>query len=118
MSHYTGYGKRSTSTPQTEPILGSSQVQNNAGGYSFAVDDMTRLNRFLILGSSAPTYYVSERKLTKENLDAVERLLQAGRGKEVVDRIVEISYQGCAPSNDPALFALARCSSHLRIVRS
>ncbi len=38
-------------TPQTEPIPGKAQVKNSAGGYSFAVDDWTRLDRFLILGS-------------------------------------------------------------------
>src|SRR5579872_2169256 len=106
---YTGYGTRTTQTPQTEPIPGSTQVANNAGGFGWAVDDMARLKRFLILGSAGGTYYVGERKLTKENLDALERLLQAGRGKEVVDLIVEISDAGRAITNDPALFALARC---------
>lgn len=109
MREYTGFGLRSQATPQSEPIPGSKQVVNNAGGYSFAVDDMSRLHRFLILGSASNTYYTTARKLTKENLDALERLLQAGRGKEVVDVIVKISDEGRAPSNDPALFALARC---------
>ncbi len=109
MTNYTGYGSRSQATPQTEPIPGSNQVPNSAGGYSFAVDDMTRLNRFLILGSASNTYYTTARKLTKENLDAVERLLKAGRGREVVDTIVKISDEGRAPSNDPSIFALARC---------
>src|SRR5437763_70152 len=68
---YTGFGSRSESTPQTEPIPGKDMVQNNAGGYAFSVDDMQRLQRFLILGSSSPTYYSSARKLTKENLDVV-----------------------------------------------
>ncbi len=107
--HYTGFGKYSLNTPQTEPIPGSNQVANSAGGYSFPVDDMMRLHRFLILGSSSNTYYADARKLTKENLDAVESLLKAGRGKEVVDKIVEISDAGRGISNDPALFALARC---------
>lgn len=106
---YTGFGPRSQNTPQSEPIPGKHMVQNSAGGYSFALDDMARLHRFLILGSSTPTYYASARKLTKENLDAVERLLSAGRGKEVVDAIVALSQAGRAPSNDPALFALSRC---------
>lgn len=106
---YTGYGTRSTTTPQTEPIPGKNMVPNSGGGYSFAVDDMTRLRRFLVLGAAGGTYYVGERKLVKENLDALERLLQAGRGKEVIDLIVEISTGGNAPNNDPALFALARC---------
>ncbi len=107
--NYTGFGPRSTHTPQTEPIPGKMMVANNAGGFSFTVDDMARFKRFLILGSSGGTYYIGERKLTKENLDVLERLLKAGRSKEVIDTIVEISDAGRAVSNNPALFALARC---------
>lgn len=106
---YTGFGSRSQNTPQSEPIPGSRQVLNEAGGYSFPLDDIARLQRFLVLGSSGGTYYASERKLTRENLDVVERLLDAGRGQEVVDSIVAIADAGRGVSNDPALFALARC---------
>lgn len=108
--HYTNYGVRSLSTPQAEPIPGKDMTPNNAGGYSFAVDDMARLHRFLCLGSEG-TYYVGERELTKQNLTTLERLLDAGRGREAVDAIVSISKAGRAAKNDPALFALARCTS-------
>ena len=37
------------------------------------MDDMTRLQRFLILGSEGGSYYASERKLTLENAAAVKR---------------------------------------------
>src|SRR5260221_13885995 len=90
MNNYTGYGSRSQATPQTEPIPGSKQVENSAGGYSFAVDDITPLNRFLILGSASNPYYTTPRKLTKENLDAVERPLKAGGGMEVGATLGEI----------------------------
>lgn len=111
MHHYTGYGSRSTHIPQSEPIPGreSEMHVNSTGGYTFVLDDMARLRRFLILGTVGGSYYASERKLTKENLDTVNRLLHAGRGVEVVRCIVDISEQGRAPSNDPALFALACC---------
>jgi 60 kDa SS-A/Ro ribonucleoprotein len=95
-------------TPQSEPIPGSAQVPNSAGGFSFAVDDWTRLDRFLILGSEGGSYYTSERKLTLENAAAVQRVIAAD-GLRVVNRIVEISDAGRAPKNDPALFALALC---------
>lgn len=108
--HYTNYGARSLSTPQTEPIPGKSMTPNNAGGVSFSVDDMARLHRFLVLGSEG-TFYVGERELTKQNLATLDRLLDAGRGKEAVDAIVSISKAGRAAKNDPALFALARCAS-------
>lgn len=35
-------------TPQSQPIPGSSQVRNSGGGYSWQVDDWTRLDRFLM----------------------------------------------------------------------
>ena len=38
-----------------------------SGTTSPPVDDMTRLQRFLILGSEGGSYYADERKLTLEN---------------------------------------------------
>ena len=64
-------------TPQSEPIPGSAQVPNSAGGYAFAVDDWARLERFLILGSEGGSYYATERALTVENAKAVVRCLEA-----------------------------------------
>lgn len=81
---------------------------NQAGGYTFVTDDMTRLTRFLILGSNGPTYSIGERQLTKENLEALERLLTQEGIRCVLDLLLRISEEGRAVSNDPALFALAR----------
>jgi 60 kDa SS-A/Ro ribonucleoprotein len=92
--------------PQSEPILGSGQVPNSAGGYAWAVDDWTRLRRFLVLGSEGGSYYASERTLTRENTQAVERCL-AEDGPRTVAETVRMSEEGRAPKNDPALFALA-----------
>jgi len=102
------YGKlfsRKT-TPQSEAIPGSAQVPNSAGGYAWPVDDWVRLERFLILGTEAGSYYATERKLTRENAEAVERCIGLD-GKRVVERIVAVSDAGRAPKNDPAIFALA-----------
>ena len=93
-------------TPQREPIPGSTQVPNSAGGYAWPVDRWTRLDRFLVLGSEGGTYYIGERQLTQENAQVVVECL-AEDGPRVVRRIVEISSAGRAPKNDPALFALA-----------
>ena len=46
-------------TPQSEP-LDERQVPNSAGGHSYPVDDMTRLRRFLILGSEGGSYYAND----------------------------------------------------------
>lgn len=93
-------------TPQSQPIPGSNQVQNNAGGFVFEVNDWTRLDRFLILGSEGNTYYCTEKKMTIDNAQCVLRCL-AEDGIKTVNRIAYISQSGRAPKNDPAIFALA-----------
>lgn len=97
-------------TPQSEPIPGSMQVANSAGGYAWAVDDWARLDRFLILGSEGGTYYTAQPKLTRENAEAVLRCI-ASDGLRAVARIAEVSHSGRAPKNDPAIFALALAAS-------
>jgi 60 kDa SS-A/Ro ribonucleoprotein len=91
-------------TPQREPLAG--QVANNAGGYSYPVDDWARLRRFLVLGSEGGSYYATERELSRENAEAVARCI-AEDGPRTVAEIVAVSVAGRAPKNDPALFALA-----------
>ena len=98
-------------TPQSQPIPGSNQVANSGGGYSWQVDDWTRLDRFLILGAEGGTYYITERDLVKQNHDAIVRCIKAD-GVRVVNRIVEISDAGRAPKNDPAIFAFALVVTH------
>lgn len=93
-------------TPQSHPIPGSSQIPNSAGGHAWAVDDWTRLDRFLVLGTDGGSYYATERKLTTDAAACVLRCVQAD-GLRTVARIVEVSEAGRAPKNDPAILALA-----------
>jgi 60 kDa SS-A/Ro ribonucleoprotein len=95
--------------PQSKP-LDSRQVPNSAGGFTYAVDDWKRLDRFLILGSEKGTYYVAEHELSVANIECVKRCV-ATDGIRTVERIVEISDSGRAPKNDPALLALAYAAS-------
>ncbi|MGE0549369.1 MAG: TROVE domain-containing protein [Kofleriaceae bacterium] len=95
-----------TATPQSEPIPGSDQVANSAGGHAWQLADWTRLDRFLILGCEGGTYYVGERELTIDNANLVARCIAAD-GIRTIDRIVAISDTGRAPKNDPASFSLA-----------
>jgi 60 kDa SS-A/Ro ribonucleoprotein len=93
-------------TPQSEPIPGTHQVPNSAGGHAWQLDDWARLDRFLVLGCEGGTYYVGERELTIENAKIVQRCIAAD-GVRTIDRIVAISDAGRAPKNDPAIFSLA-----------
>ncbi len=97
---------------QSEPMVGreAEMVRNAAGGYVFPVTDWTRLERFLILGSDAGTYYAGARALTLDNAAAVRRCLAAD-GPRTVRTLVDVSLRGRAPKNDPALFALAMAAS-------
>lgn len=104
---YTSYSTKKTS--QSEKIPGSNQSPNSAGGYSFVVDNWTRLNRFLILGTEGGTYYIKEQKLTKDNANSILECIKED-GKRAVDIIIEVSDSGRAVKNDPALFALAMCA--------
>jgi len=105
------YGKHysTRTTPQSQAIPGSGQVENSAGGYSWQVDDWTSLDRFLILGTEGGSYYASEKDLTYKAGDATRRCIEQD-GIRVVKRVVEISDAGRAPKNDPAIFVLAMCA--------
>lgn len=94
--------------PQSEPL--PAQVPNNAGGFTWAVDDLKRLRRFLCLGSEGGSYYVGEKKLGKDNAQAILRLIAEGRGETVVAEVVEFSVGGRAAKQDPIILALALCA--------
>jgi 60 kDa SS-A/Ro ribonucleoprotein len=96
-------------TPQSEKA-DPRQKPNNAGGYAFKVSDDGQVHRFLTLGVSSGTYYVSERELTQANAEVV-LANAAGRGTWLVERIVEVSTAGRAPRQNPAIFALAAASA-------
>jgi 60 kDa SS-A/Ro ribonucleoprotein len=96
-------------TPQSEQAH-PAQVKNSAGGYAFQVSKWDLLMRFLILGSDAPTYYASARKLTAQSAKCVNDCL-AEDYRRTIDTIVEVSQSGRAVKNEPALFALAMAAS-------
>lgn len=84
----------------------SDQVKNNAGGFVFALDKFSRLERFLILGSDSNTYYQTARQLTRENAKVVEECF-AENLERTIETIVDVSDKGRAPKNDPAIFCMA-----------
>jgi 60 kDa SS-A/Ro ribonucleoprotein len=91
--------------PVTE-ALNDRQVKNNGGGFSFAISDKTRLERFLILGTDGGTYYVKEMDLTKQNVDFLRKLIKSDENL-VRETAVEISDAGRAYRNDAAIFVMA-----------
>lgn len=100
-----------TATPQTLPIPGEVQVENNAGGFVYELTPWQRLDRFIILGSDGNTYYQTAQKLSKENADSVVKLV-AEDGPRVVARVLEIASEGRAPKTSPGIFALAIAAAY------
>lgn len=96
-----------TATPQTQRTPGrTDEVKNNAGGFVFKASDKSRLERFLILGTDGGTYYVGEQKLTRQNVDFLRSFIKSNE-RGVVDTIVDVSTNGRAAKQTPAIFALA-----------
>jgi 60 kDa SS-A/Ro ribonucleoprotein len=98
-------------TSQREKVPGvEKQKRNNAGGVSFKINKWDYLMRFLILGTEGGTYYVNQEKLTVSAAKNVQKCIDED-GIKTVDTIVQVSLDGRAASNDPAIFALAMCAS-------
>ena len=96
-------------TRQTERADARQSV-NSAGGYVFEIDDAARLRRFLTLGVDGGTYYAAPMELARENAEVVGRLAVTDPAM-LVATIVDVSTQGAAPRQNPALFALAYAAS-------
>lgn len=102
-------------TPQTKPAS-PKQVKNNAGGYSFQLDDWGRLERFLILGSIGGTYYVDSKELTTQNLGVVTRCLRTDPVR-TVGLIADVSIKGRSFNNDAPLLAFTMAVSQVGVAR-
>lgn len=111
MPNYAAIAKKPTPQRQAIPGRESEMEKNAAGGYGFKLDSLTRLRRFLILGSAGGTYYVGETDHTKQNFATIKEALDA-HSINAVDLIVDVSVNGLAQNNKPALFALACAAAH------
>ena len=106
----TRSAKRSRTLPVQTPIPDKGQVVNSTGGFVWQVNDWDRLTRFLVLGTEGGTYYTSEQDLLKSSHEALTRCLEHDAPR-TVQAIIDISVQGRAYRQEPALFALAMAAS-------
>jgi 60 kDa SS-A/Ro ribonucleoprotein len=99
-------------TPQDKPIPGreAEMVVNNAGGFTFKLDQWGVLDRFLMIGSESGNYYVKRDDVMKQSFKTVLACLKSD-AKRAIDRAVEYSVTGRAPKNDPSLVLLAVAAS-------
>lgn len=92
-------------TAQSEKAK-AGQIKNTAGGFVFQVSDQSRLERFLILGVDGGTYSVSEVLHAKSNVKFLNEMIERDEAG-VLKTIVDVSVNGRAYKQSPALFALA-----------
>lgn len=104
-------GTRGVKTSQKQAIPGrTDMVKNNAGGYTFQVSDMSRIRRFLILGTEGGSYYQSEMDLTRGNSETLFNFVQSASPEEqlsLIKEMIQISEQGRAVKANYVLFMLA-----------
>lgn len=95
-------------TPQSKPLRGreAEQSKNAAGGYTFLLDPLGRLRRFLIIGTEKGTFYQSEADLTEEGIGACEAAVKHD-GAASVELIRHVSKERLAAKRSPTMFALA-----------
>lgn len=97
-------------TPQSRPA-DERQKRNSAGGFTFTLDDVQRLRRFLTLGVDGGTYYVEARDLALDNAQVVMTMARENPG-QLIAETVRYSLTGRAPRQQPILFALAVAGAH------
>lgn len=110
MSNYTKAAKKAQSVPQTTPIPGKSMIRNDAGGFVFETPWNLLLDRILIFGSSAQTYYVDSRTAYADAEVQMRQIFHA-HGLEALARIREIREQNLSPKLD-ALFHWTALATH------
>lgn len=98
--------KAVTSVNLPMPGREAEQKVNNAGGFTFTLDQWGVYDRFLMLGSESGGYYVGKDQLTKMGFDTTKACIKAD-GKRAVAHALEYSLAGRAPKNDPAVVAIA-----------
>ncbi|MEY4531582.1 MAG: hypothetical protein RLZZ156_2303 [Deinococcota bacterium] len=96
---------RPNNTPQMLKAR-ADQVQNNAGGFVFAVSEAQRFLRFLILGTEGGTFYATEARQTKLETDFV-RDFATLEGATALEMILDVAHYNRAPKPEPTLVALA-----------
>lgn len=86
--------------------LTPNQVKNNAGGFVYESTPLSRLNRFLIIGTDGGTYYQSEKELTIKNCQFVVDLIKT-QPADVAAAVYNVSTEGRALRQGPTLMVWA-----------
>ena len=85
------------------------QTQNSYGGYSYEIDNLTRLKRYLILGTSRSDYSSTRKPDVSNTIPVVNEMIRAGNGQAVIDTIVELNKEARISREEHFLIVLRDC---------
>ncbi|XP_048760275.2 RNA-binding protein RO60-like [Ostrea edulis] len=106
---WRGIGEQGEEHKTQSEKIAPYQLMNNTGGYVYQTDYETQMMRFLCIGTTGGTYYTGEAELTRENAKCIDRLINSGRGTDVVKLVREFSVENRACKQRPILYTLALC---------
>lgn len=86
-------------------------VATNEGGIANEISPLAAARRFVVLGTKDGSFYASEKQLTYDNVGVIQVALKHDP-VALIDMIADVSKRGLAPSNDPAIVALAVTQTH------
>lgn len=110
MTYSTFQNKANQKKTVAEPVS-AKQVQNTQGFYVYKTSDMDQLKRFLILGTTAPTYHAGTSNVQK-NVDLIKKLIASEKGLEVVHTVFQMDKANLLIRKGPAIFVLAYALKH------
>ena len=85
------------------------QTRNTHGGFSFEIDNVTRLKRYLILGSARSEYNSTQTVNISNTLPFVNDMIRAGDGRTVIDTILELNKDARISREEHFLVVLRDC---------
>ena len=92
---------------QQEALVG--QVANTHGGFSYEIDNVTRLKRYLILGSSCSEYSSTKVTDVSNTVPVVNDMIRSGQGRIVIDTILELNKDARISREEHFLVVLRDC---------
>jgi len=88
--------------------LDPDQVQGNAGGFVWKINDKEQVIRYLIIGSEGGNYYQTPQQVSSQCASCVLRMTRTPDNfKWLCDTIRQVSIEGRAAKQEPTLLALA-----------
>jgi 60 kDa SS-A/Ro ribonucleoprotein len=89
------------------------ETLNSCGKEVFQISDVERVKRFLSLGCTSGTYYISPRDLMKEHLECIDSMLDNTESRNTLLQLIkEYAQSNKCKKQDPLVYLLARCCTH------